>query len=412
MHQYQAGSRNNAMSKLNLNQIRHNLVLKHITLNRGCTRHEAAVLSGLDKNTVNQIINDWINWGILKESSGKKQEGKPTIGRTAVSLHISETAPLIGGMLLKRGLLSAIIGTLDGTILKQQDYAYSMSQVPDFIGTLCTMFEEIRKEFNQPIIGIGISSIGPVDLIHHTISPAYFFGITNFPICQLVQQRLSIPTYLINDANAGALTEKMWGAGKNLSDFLYIHIMNGIGAGLILDGRLHNGATGKSGEIGHTSINAFGPICDCGNRGCLDLYTSMDSLNRRIEALEKTVPVPTRLPQVEMPNRKCSWSELLEACDADDPLALTTLDEFCSHLTVAVNNMLKILDISTLIIGYEAGGRSTVLEEMIEAHLSTNMSPGRKITVSASHFREKSPLYGSLAVVCDKVFEGKILLCH
>jgi len=382
---------------------RHTLVLRQIAARSGCTRKEAAALAGLDKNTANQIISDWMACGILSEQPGISR--RPAAGRTASLLRISDTAPLAGGMLLKRGLLSAVIGTLDGVILKRRDYTWNDSCAPDFVGILCTMFDELRRECSRPVIGIGIASIGPVDLPTRTISPAYFYGIADFPVCRLVEQRTGLPAFLINDTSAGALAEKMWGAGQALSDFLYLHIMNGIGTGLILNGRLYNGTTGKSGEIGHTTINADGPVCDCGRRGCLDLYTGMDSLNRQITALKRTLPVETCLP-----DRSCTWSELISACGAGDPIALTVLNDFCVHVTAAVCNMLKILDIRTLILGYEAAGKNTVLEQMMAAHLNRNLPETEKITLSTSRYLDSASLYGALAAVCDAVFDGALPL--
>lgn len=115
---------------------------------------------------------------------------------------------------------------------------------------------------------------------------------------------------------------------------------------------------------------------------------------------------------LKMPHKQCSWTELIEACGVSDTLALTTLDEFCSHVTAAVNNMLKLLDIRTMIIGYEAAGRNTVLEGMMQAHLNANLPTEEKITLSTSHFLDKASLYGSLAVICNMVFDGNILLCR
>jgi len=89
-----------------------------------------------------------------------------------------------------------------------------------------------------------------------------------------MQQRLGMPVEIENDANLGALAEMTWGAGRECSNFAYIKASTGIGAGLVVDGRLLRGASGTAGEIGHTTLDESGALCYCGNRGCLETVAS------------------------------------------------------------------------------------------------------------------------------------------
>src|SRR5918995_5916402 len=85
-------------------------------------------------------------------------------------------------------------------------------------------------------------------------------------------ERLSMEVWLGNDANLGALAESTWGAGRDACGLVYLKLATGIGAGIVIDGRLFEGAGGTAGEIGHTSLDETGDICRCGSRGCLETY--------------------------------------------------------------------------------------------------------------------------------------------
>ena len=81
-----------------------------------------------------------------------------------------------------------------------------------------------------------------------------------------------------NDANLGALAEIVWGAGRDCSDLVYVKVATGVGAGLVLNGRLYHGAGGTAGEIGHVTIDEAGPVCRCGNRGCLEAFAGAEAV--------------------------------------------------------------------------------------------------------------------------------------
>jgi len=105
-------------------------------------------------------------------------------------------------------------------------------------------------------------------------------GWQDHPLAAAISRRYGVPCALLNDANAGALGEQRWGAGRGISDVLYVTVSTGVGAGLVLGGRLHAGAHGLSGELGHLVLSEDGPLCACGRRGCLEAFASGPSIAR------------------------------------------------------------------------------------------------------------------------------------
>src|SRR5438477_265502 len=140
------------------------------------------------------------------------------------------------------------------------------------------MFAEILEEVaveRTSVLGVGMGIPGPVDRAHGTAGSATILpGWIGLSIAAEMEQRLGIPVRIENDANLGALAELTWGAGRDCSNFAYIKAATGIGAGIVIDGRLLRGATGTAGEIGHTTLDEAGPLCYCGNRGCLETVAS------------------------------------------------------------------------------------------------------------------------------------------
>jgi len=136
------------------------------------------------------------------------------------------------------------------------------------------------------LAAVGICSPGPCDIDAGVLSSAPNLpGWRDVPICRYVEERLGVPARLENDANAAALGEHVYGAGRGCRHLIYMTLSTGIGGGLIIDGRLYRGATGVAGELGHMTIEPDGPLCGCGNRGCLEALASGTAIAARGEEL-------------------------------------------------------------------------------------------------------------------------------
>ena len=123
-------------------------------------------------------------------------------------------------------------------------------------------------------IGVGVGAPGPLDTKRGIVLLTPNLGWVNFPLRQIIHDRLGLPATLDNDANCAVLGEWWVGAARGARNAIGITIGTGIGGGLILDGRLYHGASDVAGEIGHTTIDTEGRRCKCGNYGCLEAYAS------------------------------------------------------------------------------------------------------------------------------------------
>lgn len=388
-----------------------NLILKLIATQEQVSRADLSRMTGLTKTTLGNIVADLMAQNIICEQPDYSPDAVAAVGRRPILLDISPFSPCIMGMLIKRGLCTAILSDLKGHILDQINYEYQGNlSAQKLIDILMMLYSQLSPRHQRPIAAIGIASIGPVDTIAQKIvNPPNFFGIHNLPIAGIIHSRTGLPTFLINDSNAGALAEKLYGKAKSLSNFIYLHIMNGIGAGYILDGKIYNGDIGQSGEVGHTSINFSGPICDCGNAGCLELYANIDNMNRKIRSLRNVYPKTTLLPAGK---ESFTWREIVDAAAKMDYFATAALEDFCEYVSYAMVNVVNLLDIEHIILGYDAAPSTKILEKILQDKLNTKALSAkyRKIVVEKSAFGGDAPLIGAIALVADMIFAGKFSL--
>ena len=237
------------------------------------------------------------------------------------------------------------------------------------------------------------------------MNPPIFYGITDLPLPETISRETGLPSYIINDASAGALAENIYGRTKNREDILYVHIMGGIGVGYILKHQVYDGTSGKSGEIGHTSINFAGPLCDCGNAGCLEVYANIENINAKINDMKEIYNVSSSLPASDKPY---TFSEVINAAENSDIYAISALDDFCGYLSQALTNTINLFDIHHIIVGYDSYQSETIIEKILYEKLNSNIASAkhRHISVEKSIYGGSAPLIGSIALVTSKLFDG------
>jgi glucokinase len=139
-----------------------------------------------------------------------------------------------------------------------------------------------QKAPHQTVEGIGICSPGPLDpKTGVVINPPNLPCWRDFPLAENVRKSFRVPVKVENDANAAALAEFKWGAARGYRNVFYLCVGTGIGTGIVLDGAIYHGRTGAAGEGGHMGIDANGPLCGCGKRGCVEVLASGPAIARR-----------------------------------------------------------------------------------------------------------------------------------
>src|SRR6202790_5476881 len=190
----------------------------------------------------------------------------------------------IGGTKVAAGFVShagEITHVTRVPMVSDGDAAAGLNSVVEALDSLLAK----AKQNHWTIRAIGICAPGPLDPnTGVVINPPNLPCWRNFPLAAEISKRYQLLVKIENDANAAALAEVLWGAGKGYAKVFYISIGTGIGTGLVLDGHLYNGRTGAAPEGGHVSIDYRGPICGCGKRGCIEVFISGPAIAKRAQA--------------------------------------------------------------------------------------------------------------------------------
>jgi len=211
------------------------------------------------------------------------------------------------------------------------------------------------------IRGIGICSPGPLDPKTGTvINPPNLPCWRNFPLAAEIEGVYSVPVKVENDANAAALAEAYWGAGRGYRHIFYAGIGTGIGTGIVFDRRIYNGRTGAAAEGGHMSIDYRGPRCGCGKPGCIEVLAAGPAIARRARAkLASAKGTRSSISDLAKGDIDAVTSEMVgQAYAAGDPLAKETLQETVQLLSLWLSNIVDLLEPDAVIIG---GGVAAML---------------------------------------------------
>jgi glucokinase len=244
----------------------------------------------------------------------------------------------------------------DHGILKSVSVRTRLEAGPEaIVDDLCDAIQELRHEFDDDfdLAGIGIGSPGPLELpagrLHH---PPNLPGWDGFPLRDEVENRLGMPVLLEGDANVAALAEYALGLGKELGvrSLCMLTLGTGVGNGLILDGKLWHGETGMGGEAGHLTVVPDGPLCGCGNHGCLEVCASATAVANAAVRLIAAGTAPG-LAALHQERGALTALDLADAARQGDPDALAIYAEVGRALGFCLAGLVNVLNLPLYVVG-------------------------------------------------------------
>lgn len=348
---------------------RHNLslVLGEVARRGPRSRATLAVETGLNKSTVSSLVAELCAGGLLRESG---QERPGAVGRPAQNVELDPDGPFVLGLEVNVDYLAVWATDLAGNLLHRSFGASDNRDAPEsVIGRL----EQLAHEaITEPFAG-GRSPVASAVAVPGIVDGAGELVVApnlhweNVSLARLISGELGAVT-LENEANLGALAELTEGAGRGLENFVYLSAEVGIGAGIVLNGELFRGAHGFGGEIGHLTIDPYGPPCPCGSRGCLERLAGQEAL-LRLAGWDARVRGPGQRP--EWPG-----AMLAESAQAGHPRTLEALSQVGHTLGIAAAAAVNLLNPQALLLGGYFAPVSRWLREPIEAELHRRLLAG------------------------------------
>lgn len=260
---------------------------------------------------------------------------------------------LVIGLDLGGTKILAALTTIDGEIIGEMEYeTKSIAQRDTSANILFTINRMLEKSNidRSRLKGIGVASAGVIDSEQNIIIYANNLGLENFPIGSLLENSFQIPVKLCNDANAAAVGEWIWGAGKGKQNLVYITVSTGVGAGIISNGSLMTGVNDSAGEFGHISISHNDVLCECGNRGCLEKFASGTAINKVANQRLKDGEISSLL-NISNKGSDVTNKEIGLAAKSGDSFSINLLKEVGEYLGTGVINLIHLFNTEVIVFG-------------------------------------------------------------
>lgn len=366
------------------------IILNKIRTQGPISRAQIARETNLTRPTVSSNVKELIDQNIVEESD----VGQSQVGRKPTMLVINHGAFCILGVDAGPDTIKCVVSDLSGKVLER---AETQLQLPidngGFLHALKNSIQEcLVKTSGKDVIGIGVAMHGVVDIETGVLLFAPNLGLMDIPVKEELENTFGLEVKVENDARAMALGEFWFGDHGELESMLAVNIGRGVGAGLIIDGKLYHGSSDIAGEIGHMTIDLHGQVCECGNRGCLQTFIAGPAISRKIN---------------EQLGESLTAEQVFERALGGDEACIEVLSQTGSALGVGLTNLIHIVNPEKIILG---GGVSKAqqfllpaIRETIRASALTQSASRTKVEITK--LGDDATLIGAVTLLLVDVFE-------
>ncbi|GAA1556551.1 ROK family protein [Streptomyces globosus] len=370
-------------------------VVRAVRLAGSLTQAEIARSTGLSAATVSNIVRE------LKEGGTVEVTDTSSGGRRARSVSLSGDAGIVIGVDFGHTHLRVAVGNLAHRVLAEEaapldvdaSWADGFDRAEALVGELIA---GIGVDLGK-VIGVGLGVPGPIDVESGTLgSTAILPGWAGINPREELSRRLGVPVHVDNDANLGALGELVWGSGRGVKDLAYIKVASGVGAGLVINGQIYRGPGGTAGEIGHITLDESGPVCRCGNRGCLETFAAARYVLPLLQG--------THGPGLTM-------ERVVELARDGDPGCRRVIADVGRHVGSGVANLCNLLNPTRVVLG----GSLAEAGELVLAPIRESVgryaipSAARQLSVLTGSLGSRAEVLGALALVLSEMGDSTLL---
>ncbi len=357
------------------------------------SRADLARGTGLSRTTVSSLVTELIGAGRITESSDRGRPHKGGSGRPPVLITLSAPAGGVAGVDIGHGHVRVAIADRAGRVLAEElDLVDVDSHGAEALDLAARMVRAAAPTAGFPVAdlhAVGMCVPAPLDRRSARISMGILPGWQDLLPSEELERRLGLPVYADNDANLGALAELNHGVARGTNDMLYVKVAGGLGAGIVLGGRLHRGTSGIAGEIGHVQVGEDGQVCRCGNRGCLETVVSAPRLLGLLQ--------PTYAEEL-------STERVLELDALGDPAVRRVLSDAGRSVGRALADLANNLNPELVVIGGSLGPSASLLDG-IRASIDRYAQPDAAgaLRVVAGELGERAEVVGAVALAIARV---------
>jgi len=374
----------------------------------GFSKVDLIAYTEFSRTKVTSCIDSLLNKRIIISKNGTDYTG----GRRSKKFSLNGELGLVAGMDIGATSIDLGIADFSGKFLARYSEPALVQDGPiKVLGRACSMLEKILQEnaLNpEKLNGIGIGVPGPVDFsVGALVSPPIMPGWDCYPIIQTVQQWFPSANVVVdNDVNVMALGEINQGAGKGVDNLVFIKIGTGIGSGIICEGNLYRGSSGCAGDIGHININKSGPLCHCGNRGCLEAYAGGPAIAERALTEAQAGRSPILLKYFEKNGKVLRTEDVGDAAREGDGVAIEVIRESGQYIGDVLAGLVNFFNPEMIVIGGGVRNLGNLLLSSIRQtvlHRSTSLAT-RDLQIVFSETGHDAGVIGAVNLAMDYMF--------
>ena len=372
------------------------------------SRSEVSSITGWSKAKASQEIRSLVDKGYLIETG----EGASQGGRKPRLLRINNQLGYVAGIDIGATSLEVALADVTGLILRRTSEPTDVHLLPDAVlGRCCELLLVLLQEAGadpDQILGIGVGVPGPVDFARGVlVAPPLMPEWENFPIRDFLKKTFNTAFVVVdNDVNIMALGEQRAGDASGIDHFIFVKIGTGIGAGIVSNGRIHRGSDGCAGDIGHICVDKEGPLCACGNKGCLEAMTAGPAIaSKAMEAARKGAsPVLAQLRDAN--GGLLRPEDVNTACREGDQAALDIIRESGQMIGDILATLVNFFNPSHIFIG---GGIANFGNHLLVAirkavlHRSLPLATTH-LSIKYSRISSNAGVMGAISLALDYLF--------
>ncbi|WP_261131530.1 ROK family transcriptional regulator [Bacillus sp. Marseille-Q3570] len=370
------------------------------------SRAEIAKQTTLTPPTVSNIVKELIESKFVIETTQGTSQG----GRKPTLLEINADQFYVIGIDVGRYKMNFVVSNLfgdmkDTTVLGIKEHPSKEDLLDTMKKGIHTLLEPERND-PKKFIGIGVGMHGIVDVEKGISLFAPSFQLYDIPIKSELEKEFELLIKVENDARTMTLGESWFGYGNNEDNIVGVNVGHGIGAGIMINGRLFHGESDIAGEIGHVTIDLSGPKCTCGNYGCLQTLAGGPAIANRAKKELKTGRYSRILDLVDNDLEKVDGKVVYEAASAGDEFSIELLNQTGRYLGIGLINLIHTLNPESIIIG---GGVSRAGDFLMDGIKETIHSRGltkkaKETPIILSKLGENASAFGSCVLILEEFF--------
>ena len=372
-----------------IKELNTSVILNTIKDNESISRAEIALLTGLTPATVTNLTAKLLDKKLIKETTLGESSG----GRKPVMLEINYGEYNTACVSISSNYVMISVFDLKGNLLSSVEINPEDKSSEVVLDEICKELKNLISASSKRVLGIGVSCEGMIDVENGICVFSANLGWENIHLKEKLFSELKIPVFVDNDVQIIALGEKWYGAARDNNDFLLIYTGYGIGTAIMSGGKLYRGVNNYAGELGHTTLDPEGPVCSCGNRGCLQAFASISALEREIKK------------KGSYQGESRGIDKLISDFNEGEPALTELFEKQAYYIGIAAANAINMFNPSEIIFnGYITRLKGRIKDIISEQIKERCLKVSKSIKIIYSELNKSAVYKGAAALVVENLF--------